>query len=128
MNIVQKTEKLPGLAAIDPVFLNNWGVSNYQEISSLIPPRHTEMAGLVLLTFFFWLWTAIPSSLSPSFIHVPSLEERMGIPRKDIRDGEERFILMECPLKRTGFESIGFTVPTRSTISPFQDVRVVQFL
>jgi hypothetical protein len=64
-------------------------------------------------------------------MRLPSLEENMGILRKDIRDGEERFVLIEgqeCLLKRPGIEDVGFKVPVRSPIvSALQGVRCVSF-
>jgi len=45
----------------------------------------------------FSLWMPMPSikSLPSHLIPLPSLEERMGVRREDIRDGEERFVLVE---------------------------------
>ena len=66
----------------------------------------------------FSLWMPMPSikSLPSHLIPLPSLEERMGVRREDIRDGEERFVLVEgqdCFLRRPGLEDVAFTVPIR---------------
>jgi len=83
------------------------------------------------LEFFLWAVTPSIPTLPAHFMPLPSLEENMGMQRKDIPDGEERFVLIEgqqCVLRRPGLQDVGFEVPIRSAIvSPLQSVRLVQF-
>ena len=81
---------------------------------------HTATGKPVNSPFKYELWSVSSTSSARPAIRIWSLERLWGHAEKDIRPGEEKFVLrdgMTYVLKRPGCKPLRFTVPTRATSS-----------